>query len=537
MVEPYTPAIDEMLMMAPPEGWSIICLPAHLQPKKVPLRLMPTTVFQPLAEMSSTLARKDAPALLIMTSRRPISFTVRSTSALTWSSCRTSTATQNERRPSLAISAVTGSRFSSLRLAITTSAPARANSSAMDLPMPTPPPVTMATLSSIENGDAAMAPPGVRGGSPRPRGLYPVGGRRALEHDRRAGDRMDEAEPRRVQAEAACGAERPAVGHVAHDRPARFRELHPDLVATPGPEAQLEQAALAAGGEDTVVGDRDAPALGGAHPEHPVLREPALERALLAGGSALDQRPVDALHAAGLELGLERPLHGLGLGEHEQARRLAIEPVDDEGAGLLRPMLCHEVVPEQAIGGALPLALGGDGEQARGLDHDQDRVVLVHEGEPARERRARPPAQRDDRARRDREAAVAAGAPVDRHPSGLEPLLEAPARGLRVERAQPLGERHSLRSTPSGRRPSRRRVPRTPTSRASPVAASTPAARVPGAHCHGTSKAQRSTAQASPAASALPATPAAAPSSAYSTANTRDTKPRVAPSAFRITDW
>jgi hypothetical protein len=31
----------------------------------------------------------------------------------------------------------------------------------MDLPMPTPPPVTMATLSSIENGDAAMAPPGL----------------------------------------------------------------------------------------------------------------------------------------------------------------------------------------------------------------------------------------------------------------------------------------------------------------------------------------------------------------------------------------
>src|ERR1700730_18808319 len=213
MVEPYTPAIDEILMIAPPPGWSSICLPAHLQPKNVPLRLMPTTVFQPLAEMSSTLARKDAPALLTMTSRRPISFTVRSTSALTWSSWRTSTATQNERRPSLAISAVTGSRFSSLRLAITTSAPARANSSAMDLPMPTPPPVTMATLSSIENGDAPMAPPGlplspqgegrvrgvmVRGGSPRPRGLYPVGRRRALEHPPRAGHRVVEAEPRRV---------------------------------------------------------------------------------------------------------------------------------------------------------------------------------------------------------------------------------------------------------------------------------------------------------------------------------------------------
>ena len=70
-------------MIEPPLGWSIICLPAHLQPKKVPFRLMPTTVFQPLAVMSSTLARKDAPALLTMTSRRPISFTVRSTRPFT----------------------------------------------------------------------------------------------------------------------------------------------------------------------------------------------------------------------------------------------------------------------------------------------------------------------------------------------------------------------------------------------------------------------------------------------------------------------
>src|SRR5512144_1064733 len=293
-----------MLMMTPPEGWSIICLPAHLQPKKVPLRLMPTTVFQPLAEMSSTLARNDAPALLTMTSRRPISFTVRSTSALTWSSCRTSRAMQNERRPNFWISAVTGSRFSSLRLAITTSAPARANSSAIAFPMPTPPPVTIATLSSMENGDAAMAPPGtlslrregrgegfvVRGGSLRPRGLYPVGGRRALEDHARAGHRVGEAEPRRVQAEPAGSAPRPAVGHVADDRPARFRELHADLVPPSRAEVQLEQAALPARREDAVVGDRDAAPLAGPHPEHPVLREAALEHALVARRAALDQR-------------------------------------------------------------------------------------------------------------------------------------------------------------------------------------------------------------------------------------------------------
>ncbi len=60
-----------------------MCLPAHLQPRKTPLRLICTTVFQPLTEMSSNLARKEAPALLTMTSSRPNSFTARSTMPLT----------------------------------------------------------------------------------------------------------------------------------------------------------------------------------------------------------------------------------------------------------------------------------------------------------------------------------------------------------------------------------------------------------------------------------------------------------------------
>src|SRR5207245_988523 len=51
----------------------------------------------------------------------------------------------------------TGSRCSSLREQMATSAPALANSSAMDLPMPVPPPVTIAVFPSRENGDFAMA--------------------------------------------------------------------------------------------------------------------------------------------------------------------------------------------------------------------------------------------------------------------------------------------------------------------------------------------------------------------------------------------
>src|SRR5438045_5243372 len=61
------------------------------------------------------------------------------------------------RLPSFSISFATGSRCSSLRLAMATSAPARANWMAIDLPMPVPPPVMIAVFPSRENGDVVMA--------------------------------------------------------------------------------------------------------------------------------------------------------------------------------------------------------------------------------------------------------------------------------------------------------------------------------------------------------------------------------------------
>src|SRR5689334_4284164 len=148
--------MDEMFTITPPLGCCIICRPAHLQPRNTPLRLIWITVFQPLTEMSSGLARNEAPALLTMTSRRPHSWATRSTMAFTWSSWRTSSARENDLRPRLRISFSTGSRCSSLRLQIATSAPARANSMAMDFPMPVPPPVTIAVLPAREKGLVAM---------------------------------------------------------------------------------------------------------------------------------------------------------------------------------------------------------------------------------------------------------------------------------------------------------------------------------------------------------------------------------------------
>src|SRR5712692_5330199 len=145
--------MEARLTMTPPRPCFIICRCAHLQPRKTPLRLMPTTAFQPLTEISSGRARNDAPALLIMMSRRPKSRAARSTTACTCSSTRTSTAIANVRRPSLRTASATGSRCSTFRLQTATSAPARANSMAIDLPIPVPPPVTMAVRPSRENGD------------------------------------------------------------------------------------------------------------------------------------------------------------------------------------------------------------------------------------------------------------------------------------------------------------------------------------------------------------------------------------------------
>src|SRR5207245_2797641 len=145
--------MDATLTMTPPPPCFTIWRCAHLQPRNTPLRLMPTTAFQPLTEISSGRARNDAPALLIITSRRPKSRAVRSTIACTCSSTRTSTTIANVRRPSPRTASATGSRCSIFRLQTATSAPARANSMAIDLPMPVPPPVMMAVRPSRENGD------------------------------------------------------------------------------------------------------------------------------------------------------------------------------------------------------------------------------------------------------------------------------------------------------------------------------------------------------------------------------------------------
>src|ERR1700687_1639872 len=64
---------------------------------------------------------------------------------------RTSTTNISHLPPALRILSRTGSRWPALRLAISTGAPRLANSCAIEIPIPVPPPVTTVTLPSTLN--------------------------------------------------------------------------------------------------------------------------------------------------------------------------------------------------------------------------------------------------------------------------------------------------------------------------------------------------------------------------------------------------
>jgi hypothetical protein len=169
-----------------------------------------------------------------------------------------------------------------------------------------------------------------------------------------------------------------------------------------------------------------------------VLDEPALEGAGLPPHFPPDEGDVDPLDGTRLELGLQASLRRLRLGEDEKPRRLAVETMHDERprAGALR----GQIVPEQAIGGALALSLRGHAEEPRLLVHHHHGRVLVHEAQAAREGDASARAEDDAVSRVYHDAAVAAHAAVELDAPGLEPLLEASPRRLGKEGPEPRRE-------------------------------------------------------------------------------------------------
>src|SRR5262249_45780679 len=162
-------------------------------------------------------------------------------------------------------------------------------------------------------------------------GLYPSPGRGALEAHGHSCAGMNEAEAGGGETEPPEGTRGPAVLAITDDGIADGRELHTDLSPAPRAQRELEQARVGAAGVAPVAEERVARdgcltpgARGGLHAQAPILYEPALQGARLAPHPSAHQREVDALHASGFELGLEPALGRLGLGEDEEARRLAI---------------------------------------------------------------------------------------------------------------------------------------------------------------------------------------------------------------------
>ena len=127
---------------------------------------MSTTVRHALGDMSSEGTGKFAAALFTSTPGRPKASTAASNAAVIDSASRMSHATATIGAPRTAIAARAASRCSGLRLITTIDAPRRANSAAIALPSPVPPPVTITATPVNVPGANAVSPTGGGAGNP-----------------------------------------------------------------------------------------------------------------------------------------------------------------------------------------------------------------------------------------------------------------------------------------------------------------------------------------------------------------------------------
>src|SRR5581483_8402439 len=134
--------------------------------RKVPLRVMSTTVRHALGDMSSAGTGKLAAALLTRTWGRPKASVATSNAAAIESASRMSQVAVTTGAPSSFIASSPASRCSALRLAMAIDAPRRADSDAMALPRPVPAPVTNTPTPSNVPGLSAVSPGGGGGGRP-----------------------------------------------------------------------------------------------------------------------------------------------------------------------------------------------------------------------------------------------------------------------------------------------------------------------------------------------------------------------------------
>ena len=157
---------------------------------------------------------------------------------------------------------------------------------------------------------------------------------------------------------------------------------------------------------------------------------------------ARDDRQVLLLDRAGLELGGERVVGLVVLGDDDHAARVAVEPMDD--ARPRRPAaLAHraEMMGQRPGERAVPMPLGRVDDHPGRLVHDDDRIVLVQDVERDVLRHG-PFARHFELEHRD-DVALAqlqrrpAGGVVDANLAGLDrPLQRGPAEGRAAARRE-----------------------------------------------------------------------------------------------------
>src|SRR5947209_1071039 len=151
--------------------------------RNVPFRVMSTTVRQALGDMSSAGTGKLAAALFTRTPGRPNVSVATSKALAIESASRMSHAVVTTGAPNSFMASSPASRWSALRLAMTIEAPSLANSEAMALPRPVPPPVTNTHAPANVPASSAVSPAGGGWGRPGSSGMPStpsVGGRSVL---------------------------------------------------------------------------------------------------------------------------------------------------------------------------------------------------------------------------------------------------------------------------------------------------------------------------------------------------------------------
>ena len=175
----------------------------------------------------------------------------------------------------------------------------------------------------------------------------------------------------------------PPINGVADEGIAFGGEVDPDLVRpTRRKSALREGCRILEDAEDAIAGHRGFSAA--AHHGHGlavagIAADGALDLALARLRDAPDDREIGALDPACREIGGERGVRTLGLGDDHEAARILVEPVHD-------PRPPHAAYPREALAavreegideGAVGISGSGMNDEARGLVEHQQRLILV----------------------------------------------------------------------------------------------------------------------------------------------------------------